>query len=434
MLALRKVSASRDVFNASREVIPGGVNSPVRSWRAVGGEPVVIARGAGREVFDEDGRAYVDLVGSWGPLILGHAHPAVVAAITAQAPRGTSFGAPTALELDLARMVVGALPSVEQVRLVSSGTEATMSALRLARGATGRDRILKFEGCYHGHVDSLLVKAGSGALTLGVPDSPGVPGSLAELTLVAQYNDIAGVRSLLHSRGSELAAVIVEPVAGNMGVVPPAAGFLEVLREEATRAGVVLVFDEVITGFRIGPAGAQGCYGITPDLTCLGKVLGGGMPLAAVGGSRALMQQLAPVGPVYQAGTLSGNPVSVAAGLATLRALETIPRPYEHLDALGAAAEAGLTAALVETGVTGCVNRVGSMMTLFLGIDSARSFAEVVRADTAAFARFFRGMLDEGYYLPPSQFEAMFWSLAHDAADVEGFVRAARSVLRRTAA
>jgi glutamate-1-semialdehyde 2,1-aminomutase len=399
----------------------------------VGGEPLVIARGAGNRIFDQDGRGYVDLVGSWGPLILGHAHPSVTTAIAEQARLGTTFGAPTLLELDLARMIVGLVPSVEQVRLVSSGTEATMSALRVARGATGRERILKFEGCYHGHVDTLLVKAGSGALTLGIPDSPGVPAATAALTVVAQYNDVEGVRSLLRSGGHDIAAVIVEPVAGNMGVVPPAPGFLEMLREETQRSGTILIFDEVITGFRLALAGAQGRFGVLPDLSCLGKVLGGGMPLAAFGGARTLMQQLAPVGPVYQAGTLSGNPVSVAAGLATLGVLRNTPGAYEHLERLASDAEDGLRSALVETGVAGCVNRVGSMMTLFLGIPSARSFDEVSRADTTRFARFFRGMLEAGFYLPPSQFEAMFWSLAHDDADVAAFVAAARSVLRRIA-
>jgi glutamate-1-semialdehyde 2,1-aminomutase len=433
MLADFVVPRSHDVFAASREVIPGGVNSPVRSWRVVGGDPLAIASGLGSHLRDEDGREYVDLVGSWGPLILGHAHPAVVAAISQQARSGTTFGAPTALELELARQIVDIVPSVEQVRLVSSGTEATMSALRLARAATGRDRILKFEGCYHGHVDALLVKAGSGALTFAVPNSPGIPAALAELTLVASYNDVAGVKSLLRSRGHEIAAVIVEPVAGNMGVIPPASGFLETLREETSRAGSVLIFDEVITGFRVALSGAQGRFGVLPDLTCLGKVLGGGLPLAAFGGARELMQQLAPVGPVYQAGTLSGNPVAVAAGLATLRALRGSADPYERLERVAATAESGLLDVLRETGVVGCLNRVGSMMTLFFGIPSARNFSEVSRADTQTFARFFRGMLEAGFYLPPSQFEAMFWSLAHDETEARAFVDAARHVLREIA-
>lgn len=427
------VAGSGDVFAASRGVIPGGVNSPVRSWRAVGGNPLVIARGAGARVVDQEGREYVDLVGSWGPLILGHAHPAIVAAMTEQTKLGTTFGAPTELELQLAQAIVAAIPSVEQVRLVSSGTEATMSSLRLARGATGRERVVKFEGCYHGHVDALLVKAGSGALTLGVPDSAGIPAALAALTLVAPYNETEAVRRLLRSQGHEIAAVIVEPVAGNMGVVPPVPGFLEMLREETARSGTVFVFDEVITGFRLGMGGAQVRYGITPDLTCLGKILGGGMPLAAFGGPRRLMEQLAPLGPVYQAGTLSGNPVSVAAGLAAIRTLAKMPDAYERLDALGAEAEQGLREALAATRTEGCVNRVGSMMTLFFGIPSARTFAEVRRADTEAFARFFRGMLDEGFYLPPAQFEAMFWSLAHEENDVRAFLDAARRVLGRMA-
>jgi glutamate-1-semialdehyde 2,1-aminomutase len=427
------VHRSRDVFAASQKLIPGGVNSPVRSWRVVGGDPLVIASGFGSLIKDEDGHQYVDLVGSWGPLILGHAHPAIVTAISQQARSGTTFGAPTRLELELARQIVDVVPSVEQVRLVSSGTEAMMSALRLARGATGRAHILKFEGCYHGHADALLVKAGSGALTFGVPDSPGVPAALAELTLVAEYNDVAGVKSLLRARGHEIAAVIVEPVAGNMGVVPPASGFLEMLREETSKTRSVLIFDEVITGFRVAPSGAQGRFRVFPDLTCLGKIVGGGLPLAAFGGTRELMQQLAPVGSVYQAGTLSGNPVAVAAGLATLRELRGSAAPYERLERIGATAEGGLSEVLRETGVVGCINRVGSMMTLFFGISSARNFRDVSRADTQTFARFFRGMLEAGFYLPPSQFEAMFWSLAHDEGQVRAFVDAARQVLRKIA-
>jgi len=422
-------SVSEQLFARAREVIPGGVNSPVRSWRAVGGNPLFVARGAGARITDADGRTYVDFVGSWGPLILGHAHPEVVAAIVERAAMGTSFGAPTALEIELARLVADALPSVEQVRLVNSGTEATMSALRLARAATGRDAVVKFTGCYHGHVDALLVRAGSGALTLGVPDSPGVPAAVAELTLLAEFNDVAGTRELLRSRGAEIAAVIVEPVAGNMGVVVPEAGFLEMLREETARAGVLLVFDEVMTGFRVAWGGAQARYRVTPDLSCLGKIIGGGMPLAAFGGRRDLMQLISPAGPVYQAGTLSGNPISVSAGLATLRALERVPDAYARLEALGQQAEAGLLDALAAGGVRGCVNRVGSMLTLFLGVDGVRDFQSATRADTAAFGRFFLGMLDQGVYLPPSQFEALFLSLAHDEADIDQLVGAARRVL-----
>ncbi|MCW5889375.1 MAG: glutamate-1-semialdehyde 2,1-aminomutase [bacterium] len=428
----RNVGDTSDkLFAEARAVIPGGVNSPVRSWRAVGGNPVFIQRARGATVTDADGETYVDFVGSWGPMILGHAHPDVVRAVAERAKLGTSFGAPTAIEIELARLVNEAMPCVEQVRLVSSGTEATMSALRLARAATGRDGIVKFAGCYHGHVDALLVRAGSGALTLGVPDSPGVPSAVTALTHVCEFNDVDGVRTLLRERGQEIAAVIVEPVAGNMGTVPPAGGFLEALREETARCGALLVFDEVMTGFRLGFGGAQGLYGIRPDLTCLGKVVGGGMPLAAFGGRRELMQQIAPAGPVYQAGTLSGNPLSVAAGIATLRFLRQNEGAYRRLDDLGRLAEEGLTAALAAAGRTGCVNRVGSMLTLFLGVDRVTDYASATRADTEAFGRFFRGMLDEGLYLPPSQFEAMFISLAHGEADIDRLVQGARRVLTR---
>jgi glutamate-1-semialdehyde 2,1-aminomutase len=413
----------------ANRIIPGGVNSPVRSWRAVGGRPVFIARGQGPYVYDADGRRYLDFVASWGPLILGHAPASVVDGIARQAASGTSFGAPTRLEVELAKLLVDAMPSMEQVRLVSSGTEATMSALRVARAATGRDRVLKFIGCYHGHVDALLVKAGSGALTLGVPDSPGVPRSVGESTVLAQFNDVDGTRAAIRTHAAELAAVIVEPVPGNMGVVPPEPGFLEMLREETTRAGSLLIFDEVITGFRVGWHGAQGRLGITPDLTCLGKIIGGGLPLAAFGGRRELMSMLAPVGPVYQAGTLSGNPISVAAGLAALRTLEEWPGAFERLEALGALAERLLREALEATSTLGSVNRIGSMLTLFLGVERVRSHADAVRCDTERFGTYFRGMLAEGIYLPPSQFEAMFVSLAHDEEHVEQLGRAAKLAL-----
>jgi glutamate-1-semialdehyde 2,1-aminomutase len=420
---------STKLFARAARVIPGGVNSPVRSWRAVGGDPAFILRGRGAHVFDADGRTLLDFVGSWGPLILGHAPPAVVAAVAERAKSGTSFGAPTAIEVELAELLVDALPSVEQVRLVSSGTEATMTAIRLARAATGRDLIVKFAGCYHGHVDSLLVRAGSGPLTLGVPDSPGVPSALASLVITADFNDADGVRELLGTRGDEIAAVIVEPVAGNMGVVPPQPGFLETLRRETTKTGTVLIFDEVITGFRLGWSGAQGRYGVTPDLTCLGKVIGGGLPLAAVGGRRDLMQLLAPVGPVYQAGTLSGNPLSVACGLATLKNLRDTPGAYDRLEELGGLAEATLTAAAEDAGVPACVNRVGSMLTLFLGVRSVAGLDDALGAGTERFARYFRRMLAEGVYLPPSQFEALFVSLAHGEADIEQLGRAAATAL-----
>jgi glutamate-1-semialdehyde 2,1-aminomutase len=420
---------STKLFARAARVIPGGVNSPVRSWRAVGGDPAFIVRGRGAHVFDADGRALLDFVGSWGPLILGHAPPAVVAAVAERAKSGTSFGAPTAIEVELAELLVDALPSIEQVRLVSSGTEATMTAIRLARAATGRDLIVKFAGCYHGHVDSLLVRAGSGPLTLGVPDSPGVPSALASLVITADFNDADGIRELLGTRGDEIAAVIVEPVAGNMGVVPPLPGFLETLRRETAKTGTVLIFDEVITGFRLGWSGAQGRYGVTPDLTCLGKVIGGGLPLAAVGGRRDLMQLLAPVGPVYQAGTLSGNPLSVACGLATLKSLRDTPGAHDRLEELGALAEAALAGAAQAAGVPACVNRVGSMLTLFLGVRSVAGLDDALGASTERFGRYFRGMLAEGVYLPPSQFEALFVSLAHGEADVEQLGRAAATAL-----
>jgi len=420
---------SEKLFELAKQVIPGGVNSPVRAWNAVGAGPLFIRRGRGAHVVDVDGHSYLDFVGSWGPLILGHAHRAVVSAVAERAADGTSFGAPTPGEVELAHLLIDAMPSLQQVRLVSSGTEATMSAIRLARAATGRELIVKFNGCYHGHVDALLVRAGSGVLTLGIPDSPGVPAPLAALTLTAEFNDTDGVRALLRERGCEIAAVLVEPVAGNMGVVPPVAGFLEALREETDRVGIVLVFDEVITGFRVGWGGAQGRYGIAPDLTCLGKIIGGGLPLAAFGGRRDLMERLAPVGPVYQAGTLSGNPISVAAGLATLQTLRDTPGAYDRLEELGAAAESTLREALLAAAVPGCINRVGSMLTVFLGVDGVCNVAAARSADTARYARFFHGMLAAGIYLPPSQFEAMFVSLAHSREDVDHLGRAARAAL-----
>ena len=420
---------SERLFAEASRLMPGGVNSPVRSWRAVGGNPLFIARGEGPYVFDADGRRYVDFVASWGPLILGHAPLPVVQAIERQAKNGTSFGAPTALEVEMATLLVEALPSVEQVRLVSSGTEAVMSAMRLARAATRRNRVLKFVGCYHGHVDALLVRAGSGALTLGVPDSPGVPPAIAELTVLANFNDFEGTRAAIRAQAGNLAAVIVEPVPGNMGVVPPEPGFLEMLREETQQVGALLVFDEVITGFRVGWGGAQGRFGVRPDLTCLGKIVGGGLPLAAFGGRRELMAMIAPAGPVYQAGTLSGNPVSVAAGLATLRAVAESRGAYDHLETLGALAERRLREALAATRTRGTVNRVGSMLTMFLGVDRVRSYDEATCSNTEAFARYFRGMLAEGIYLPPSQFEAMFVSLAHKEEHIEEFGLAAKRVL-----
>ncbi|MGH7788892.1 MAG: glutamate-1-semialdehyde 2,1-aminomutase [Candidatus Binatia bacterium] len=419
---------SDKLFAAACEHIPGGVNSPVRAWRAVGGTPRFIQRAHGCAITDADGNTYIDYIGSWGPMILGHAHMAVAQAVQDALRDGTSFGAPTAREIEMARRLCAALPSIEQVRLVSSGTEATMTALRLARAFTGRAKILKFDGCYHGHADPLLVRAGSGAMTLGVPDSPGVPEGTASLTLVARFNDLAELEARFAADGDAIAAVIVEPVVGNMGLVPPRPGYLEGLRRLTEAHGTLLIFDEVMTGFRLAWGGVQNPMGIRPDLTCLGKIVGGGLPLAAVGGRRDVMQQLAPIGPVYQAGTLSGNPLAVAAGLATLAQLDKAGT-YERLEASGAELEAGLRAALQRRGVRGCVNRRGSMWTLFLGVDAVQDAGGARAADTKAFARFFAGMLERGIYLPPSQFEAAFLSLAHGADEIERTVRAADEAL-----
>ena len=415
---------SANLFKAASRVIPGGVNSPVRAFRGVGGEPFFVASAEGARLTDVDGRSYLDFVGSWGPLILGHAARPVVEAVTAAVSRGTSYGAPTPGEVDLAEMITAAYPSMEMVRLVSSGTEATMSAIRVARGATGRDVLLKFDGCYHGHADSLLVKAGSGGATFGIPDSAGVPESLARLTVTASFNDIAGVRAIFEARGREIAAVIVEPVAGNMGVVPPAPGFLEALRDLCTRHGAVLIFDEVITGFRLAFGGAQMKYGIRPDLTCLGKIIGGGLPVGAYGGSRDLMSRVSPLGPVYQAGTLSGNPLAVAAGLATLRALRE-GDVYRRLDSLGAELERGLVAAAGKAGVPFTVNRVGSMLTGFFTDKPVTDYATAKRSDAARYGRFLHAMLARGVFLAPSQFEAAFVSLAHRDADIVAAAEAA---------
>src|SRR5690242_5196374 len=380
------MSESKRLLDAASRVIPGGVNSPVRAFRAVGGAPPFIERGEGARIIDADGRAYIDFVGSWGPLILGHAAPAVVEAVTEAARRGTSYGAPTALEVQMAEAVTAAYPSMEMVRLVSSGTEAGMSAIRVARGFTGRDVIVKFDGCYHGHADSLLVKAGSGGATFGVPDSLGVPPALAALTLTVPFNDLDAVRRTLEAHAGQVAAIIVEPVAGNMGVVPPAPGFLPGLRDLATQHGALLIFDEVITGFRVAWGGAQARYDVRPDLTCLGKIIGGGLPVGAYGGSRALMERVAPLGGVYQAGTLSGNPLAVAAGLATLRALERTGT-YERLEALGARVERDVTEAAAACGVPVTINRVGSMLTVFFTDRPVTDYASAKAADTARYAR-----------------------------------------------
>lgn len=423
-----RCEVSRKLFAEANTYIPGGVNSPVRAWRAVGGTPRFIQRARGSTITDADGNTYVDYVGSWGPMILGHAHPAVLQAVHDALRDGTSFGAPTAREIDLARRIAAALPAMEQVRLVSSGTEAAMTAIRLARAFTGRAKIVKFDGCYHGHADPLLVRAGSGALTLGVPDSPGVPLATAAETLVARFNDIEGMAALFREEGEAIAAVIAEPVVGNMGVVPPLPGFLEGLRSLTAEHGALLIFDEVMTGFRLAWGGVQNELGIRPDLTCLGKVIGGGLPLAAVGGRRDIMTLLAPVGPVYQAGTLSGNPLAVSAGIATLAQLER-PGVYERLEALGAQLEGGLATTLRKYGRRGYVSRRGSMWTLFFGIDEVRDADGARSCDTTAFASFFNGMLERGVYLPPSQFEAAFISLAHGEDDIDATLRAAEQVL-----
>jgi glutamate-1-semialdehyde 2,1-aminomutase len=422
------VSNSKALFEAAQRVIPGGVNSPVRAFRGVGGTPIFVERAEGARVVDADGRSYIDFLGSWGPLVLGHAAAAVVEAVTEATRRGTSYGAPTRAEVEMAEMISRAVPSMEMVRLVSSGTEAAMSAIRLARGATGRDVIVKFDGCYHGHADSLLVKAGSGGATFGVPDSLGVPAALAALTLAVPFNDLAAVKAALEAHPGRVAALIVEPVAGNMGVVPPAPGFLAGLRELCTRHGALLVFDEVITGFRVAWGGAQARYAVRPDLTCLGKIIGGGLPVGAYGGSRELMAHVAPLGEVYQAGTLSGNPLAVAAGLAALRALER-GDAYERLEWLGARMESGIAEAARATGVPVTVNRVGSMLTAFFTDGPVTDYASAKRADTARYARFFHGMLERGVFLAPSQFEAAFVSLAHRDGDLDEAARACRLAL-----
>lgn len=421
-------SKSAELFARARRLMPGGVNSPVRAFRAVGGDPVFIASGHGSRITDVDGNAYIDYVGSWGPLIVGHCHPEVMEAIARVLETGTSFGACTAGEVELAERIQQAMPSIERLRLVSSGTEATLSALRLARAVTGRDKILKFEGCYHGHADSLLVKAGSGVATLGLPDSPGVPRALAELTITAPYNDLATLDKIFHAHRGQLAAAIVEPVAGNMGVVAPRGGFLERLRSLTAEQGTVLIVDEVMTGFRVAHGGAQQLYGIEPDLTTLGKIIGGGLPLAAYGGKAVLMSQVAPEGPVYQAGTLSGNPLAVAAGIKTLE-LVAQPGFYEQLETRSAELASGLDRAAREAGVPLVVNRVGSMLTPFFAAAPVTDYASAKRSDTPTFGRFFRALLERGVYWPPSQFEAAFVSGAHGAHDVAATIAAASKAL-----
>jgi len=418
-------SRSEALFERAQQSIPGGVNSPVRAFRAVGGTPRFITGASGAWLTDADGKRYVDYVGSWGPMILGHQQAAVTAAIRAQLEIGVSYGAPTELEIEMAELLCARVPGMDMVRMCNSGTEATMSALRLARGHTGRDYILKFEGCYHGHGDALLVKAGSGLLTFGVPTSPGVPADLAKYTLTAQFNDLDSVRALFDAHRNSIAAIIVEPVAGNMNCVPPAAGFLEGLRSLCDEHGTVLIFDEVMTGFRVGPRGAAGRYGVTPDLTTLGKIIGGGLPVGAFGGRREIMGKLAPLGPVYQAGTLSGNPLAMSAGLALLRQLDSSAL-YAALEKTTAELLSGLGAAAANAGVGFTTTQVGSMFGLYFTRESApQSFAEVMRCDAAIFGRFFHAMLERGVYLAPSAFEAGFVSSAHGPEEIRHTLAAA---------
>jgi len=418
--------SSDSLFEQARRIIPGGVNSPVRAFGAVGGTPVFFARAAGAHLWDVDGKRYIDYVGSWGPMVAGHTHPAVVEAVRKAAGAALSFGAPTQAEVELAELLCRLVPSLEQVRLVSSGTEATMTAIRLARGFTGRDAIVKFEGCYHGHADSLLVKAGSGALTFGNPSSAGVPADTATHTAVLSYNDLAQVREYFSRNGGQTAAVIVEPVAGNMNLVLPAPGFLEALREECTRHGALLILDEVMTGFRVALGGAQARFGIKPDLTTLGKVIGGGLPVGAVGGRRDIMQKLAPLGPVYQAGTLSGNPVGVAAGLATLKLVQE-KGFQEKIEATTRSLVEGLRAEAKQAGVVFSAQSIGSLFGLYFRASPPRSFAEVMQCDKERFNRFFHAMLERGVYLAPSAYEAGFVSSAHSAADIDATLAAARA-------
>jgi len=421
---------SKALFEEAKRLLPGGVNSPVRAFRAVGGDPPVIERALGSRLYDLDGNSYIDYVGAWGPMIVGHAHPAVVKAIQEAAEGGVSYGAPTRWETELAKMVVEAVPSIEMIRFVNSGTEATMSAIRLARGVIGRDRIVKFEGCYHGHADSLLVKAGSGAMTFGVPDSLGVPADLARQTIALSYNDSDAVREAFQAVGREIACVIVEPVAGNMGVVPPKPGFLEALREITAAYGSLLIFDEVMTGFRLARGGAQAIYGVRPDLTCLGKIIGGGLPVGAYGGPRSIMEQVAPLGQIYQAGTLSGNPIAMRAGIETLRLLED-PGFYERLEARAKQLEEGLRELATRSGIALTCQRVGSMFTPFFIKNGVTNYETARAADTDRYARFFRAMLDGGVYLAPSQFEAGFLSDAHSGADIEASLLTAQDAFAR---
>ncbi|MEX1139419.1 MAG: glutamate-1-semialdehyde 2,1-aminomutase [Bacteroidota bacterium] len=419
-----KSSRSRSLFSKAQTLIPGGVNSPVRAFKAVGRAPVFIKRAKGSSVWDVDGNKYIDYVGSWGPMLFGHAHPRIVNAVRKAALSGTSFGAPTELEVRMAELITELVPSVEVVRMVNSGTEATMSAIRLARAFTSKNKIVKFEGCYHGHADSFLIKAGSGALTLGTPDSPGVPPGVANDTLTASFNDIGSVQALADRFRGEIAAVIVEPIVGNMGCIPPQAGFLQSLRDLCIKEEIILIFDEVMTGFRVAPGGAQELYGIKPDLTTLGKIIGGGLPVGAYGGRRNIMSMVAPSGPVYQAGTLSGNPLAMAAGLEMLKLVKSGKGLYKKLDRLGEILESEMKAHLASIGRPSRINRVGSMFTLFFTERDVTDYNTAKTSDTKAFTTYFNAMLDKGIYLPPSQFEAAFISFAHTEKDLERTLKA----------
>lgn len=420
---------SEQLFHEALNYIPGGVNSPVRAFRAVGGHPFFVNRAAGAHIYDVDGNDYIDYVGTWGPAILGHAHPKIIAAVTAAAQHGTSFGIPNPFEVDMARLICERVPSVQKVRMCNSGTEATMSAIRLARGFTGRDKIIKFDGCYHGHADSLLVRAGSGALTFGHPDSAGVPAAFTQHTIVLPYNDIEAVKAAFQANPGQIAGIIIEPVPGNAGLYLPRPGYLQALLDTARNAGALLIFDEVMTGFRLAPGGAQERFGVVPDLSCFGKVIGGGLPVGAFGGRREIMDFLAPLGPVYQAGTLSGNPLAMAAGIAALREL-TASNAYARLETLGTALEAGLTQAAKAAAIPVQFNRCGSMFCAYFTDQPVHNLADAMRSDRERFKKFFHEMLQQGVYLAPSQFEAGFLSTAHSEADIEHTIRAAAQALR----
>lgn len=420
---------SSELFAQAKTIIPGGVNSPVRAFKSVGADPLFIKKAAGSRIVDEDGNSYIDYVGSWGPMILGHCHPQVVDAVKRCMENGSSFGAPTELEITLAQMVIDAVPSIEMVRMVSSGTEATMSAIRVARGYTGRDKILKFSGCYHGHADALLVKAGSGAATFGVPDSPGVPADFAKHTLTAEYNNLDSVKKLIAENKDQIACIILEPIAGNMGTVPPRPGFLEGLRELTRNEGIILIFDEVMSGFRVAYGGAQQVYGVTPDMTTLGKIIGGGLPVGAFGGKREIMEKLSPSGGIYQAGTLSGNPLAMTAGIETLNLLKR-PGFYQQLEEKSAALATGIAQAAKDAGYPLYSTRVGSMFCAFFTSGEVYDWPTAAACDTAAFATYFKAMLNEGVYLAPSQFETAFMSISHSQADIDATIAAARKCLK----